>query len=126
MPQHRPARTWLDERLSGSVRVGLPWPSLLTFVRLVASPRVFERPLALLEAWRRVDEWLSQSPAWIPLPTPEHPRILGELLAGESAARLVPDAHLATLALEHGLVVCSNDGDFARFRGVRWQNPLAT
>jgi predicted nucleic acid-binding protein len=37
---------------------------------------------------------------------------------------LVPDAHLAALAIEHGLTVCSTDGDFARFPGVRWENPL--
>jgi predicted nucleic acid-binding protein len=36
----------------------------------------------------------------------------------------VPDAHLAALAIEHGLTVCSTDGDFARFPGVRWENPL--
>lgn len=36
-----------------------------------------------------------------------------------------PDAHLAALAIEHGLVVCSTDSDFARFTGVRWENPLA-
>ena len=38
---------------------------------------------------------------------------------------LVPDAHLAALAIEHGLVLCSADGDFARFPGLRWENPLA-
>jgi uncharacterized protein len=32
---------------------------------------------------------------------------------------LVADAHLAVLAVEHGL-----DGDFARFRGLRWLNPI--
>jgi predicted nucleic acid-binding protein len=35
-------------------------------------------------------------------------------------SRLVPDAHLAALAIEHGLTLCSTDGDFAD-----WQNPLA-
>jgi len=30
------------------------------------------------------------------------------------------------LAIEHGLVLCSTDGDFARFPGLRWENPLAT
>ena len=39
-------------------------------------------------------------------------------------ANLVPDAHLAALALEHGLVLCSTDADFARFPGLRWRNPL--
>lgn len=36
----------------------------------------------------------------------------------------VNDAHLAALAIEHGLTVCSTDGDFARFHDVRWENPL--
>ncbi len=34
------------------------------------------------------------------------------------------DAHLAALAIEHGLILCSTDGDFARFPGLRWENPL--
>jgi predicted nucleic acid-binding protein len=40
-------------------------------------------------------------------------------------ANLVPDAHLAALAIEHGLILCSTDGDFARFRPLRWENPLS-
>jgi len=27
-------------------------------------------------------------------------------------------------AIEHGLILCSTDGDFARFPGLRWQNPI--
>jgi uncharacterized protein len=38
---------------------------------------------------------------------------------------IVSDAHLAALAIEHGLEVCSNDSDFARFSEVRWINPVA-
>jgi predicted nucleic acid-binding protein len=38
---------------------------------------------------------------------------------------LIPDAHLAALAIEHGLTLCSTDGDFARFPGLKWTNPLA-
>jgi hypothetical protein len=30
------------------------------------------------------------------------------------------DAHLAALAIEHGAELCSADGDFARFSGLRW------
>lgn len=40
-------------------------------------------------------------------------------------ANLIHDAHLAALAIEHGLTVCSSDGDFARFPDLRWLNPLA-
>jgi toxin-antitoxin system PIN domain toxin len=126
LPQHGTARDWLDAHLNGSVRVGLPWPSLLAFVRLVSNPRVFERPQAVARAWRQVEEWLDCEPVWVPSPTDRHREVLGALLrqAGQRP-NLVPDAHLAALAIEHGLTLCSTDGDFARFPGLRWENPLA-
>src|SRR5438132_920545 len=40
-------------------------------------------------------------------------------------SRLVSDAHLAALAIEHGLTLCSTDGNFAKFPGLAWENPLA-
>jgi len=51
--------------------------------------------------------------------------VLATLLGDDITGNLVPDAHLAALAIEHGLTLCSADGDFARFPGVRWENPLA-
>jgi predicted nucleic acid-binding protein len=53
------------------------------------------------------------------------PELLGEFLALPGMhGNLVPDAHLAALAVEHGLTLCSSDGDFARFRRLRWLNPI--
>jgi len=37
---------------------------------------------------------------------------------------VVSDAHLAALALEHGTGIWSTDADFARFPGLRWEDPL--
>ena len=122
--EHEVARAWLDERLSGDPRVGLPWPSLLAFLRVAANPRIFPGALRLSEAWERVTAWLDQPPAWVPVPGPRHTEILGGLLSRERSPRLVPDAHLAALAIEHGLRLCTTDGDFARFRGLEWENPL--
>ncbi|MGE5060428.1 MAG: hypothetical protein ACM3N3_14410 [Betaproteobacteria bacterium] len=66
-------------------------------------------------------------PTWIPEPTERHRELLGSLLAGSGMqANLVPDAHLAALTIEHGLILCSTDGDFGRFRNLRRQNPLST
>ncbi|MCE9630613.1 MAG: PIN domain-containing protein [Planctomycetia bacterium] len=125
-PQHERARAWLDERLSDAVPLGLPWPSLLAFVRLTSNQRLFERPASVAAAWRQVDEWLSCEPAWVPNPTPRHQAVLGRLLAATGLrAEHVPDAHLAALALEHGLAVASADTDFSRFPSVRLENPLA-
>ena len=76
------------------------------------------------EAWSQVGAWLDQPPAWIPSPGDRHRHILTELLAGVTAPRHVPDAHLAALAMEYGLVLHSSDRDFARFPGLRWSDPL--
>jgi len=124
--QHERARTWLDDRLNGTTRVGLPWPSLLAFLRLVTNPRVFERPASIRAAWQQVEEWLDCEAAWVPGPTDRHREVLGRLLREATVrANLVPDAHLAALAIAHGLVLASTDGDFARFPGLRFENPLA-
>ncbi len=126
LPQHKRAREWLDERLNGSAPVGLPWPSLLGFARLVTNPRIFQRPKSIEDTWRQVESWLDCPVAWIPSATEHHRRLLGPLLSYTGGrSNLVPDAHLAALAIEHGLIMCSSDGDFARFPGLRWLNPLA-
>jgi uncharacterized protein len=126
-PEHARARAWLDDRLNGTARVGLPWPSLLAFVRLATNPLVVREPTSPASAWRQVEAWLSCEPAWIPLPGTEHSTILGPLLETSGmTSRLVADAHLAALAIEHGLTLCSTDGDFSRFPGLAWQNPLAS
>jgi toxin-antitoxin system PIN domain toxin len=124
--QHERARAWLDDRLSGSLPIGFPWSSLIAFLRLVTNPRIFERPEPMAGAWHQVEAWLGSPMAWIPHPTERHREVLGRLLVSHDArGNLVPDAHLASLAIEHGLVLCSSDSDFARFPGLRWDNPLS-
>ena len=124
--QHPAAREWLDARLAGPAPVGLPWPSLTAFLRLVTNPRIFERPEPMADAWRQAEEWLSAPVAWVPGAGERHREVLGQLLREPGVAgNLVPDAHLAALAIEHGLVLCSTDGDFGRFKDLRWENPLS-
>ena len=124
-PEHEAARAWLDGRLNGTARVGLPWPSVLAFVRLASNPLVVRNPVAVTIAWAQVVDWLACDVVWVPTPTERHAAVLGALCAQPGmTSRLVPDAHLAALAIEHGLTLCSTDGDFARFAGLTWQNPL--
>ena len=126
LPQHRAAAAWFEQAVGGPSKVGLPWPSLLGFLRISTNPRVFTRPLPMARAWEQVAEWIDLPAVWIPQPTERHGSVVGELLLGANASgNLVPDAHLAAIAVEHGLEVCSTDADFARFAGVRWRNPLA-
>ncbi|MGH7092316.1 MAG: TA system VapC family ribonuclease toxin [Stellaceae bacterium] len=126
LPQHRQAADWLDGRLNGIARVGLPWESLIGFLRIVTQPRIFPHPLDPAAAWAQIGEWLACAPVWIPHPTERHADVLGELIdALRPRAALIHDAHLAALAIEHGLTLCSADRDFARFPGLRWNNPIA-
>jgi toxin-antitoxin system PIN domain toxin len=125
-PEHPQARAWLDGQFNGTGRVGLPWPSLLAFVRLASNPVVVRRAATPLQAWRQVEAWLAVESAWVPQPGPQHAEILGSLLDHAwVTSRLVPDAHLAALAIEHGLTLCSTDGDFSKFPDLKWHNPLA-
>ena len=125
-PEHDQAAAWLTEQLNGDRRVGLPWESLTAFVRIATHPRASANPLPPAEAWRFVTDWLAAGSAWIPLPTDRHAAVLGALVARyRPFGNLVPDAHLAALAIEHGLEVCSADTDFARFSEIHWRNPLA-
>jgi toxin-antitoxin system PIN domain toxin len=125
-PEHERTRAWLDERLNGNVRVGLPWPSLLAFARIVTNPAIVRHPVEPLAAWQQIRQWLDCDVVWIPLPTERHAEVLEDLVALPGlTSRLIPDAHLAALAIEHGLRLCSTDGDFARFPGLKWENPLA-
>jgi hypothetical protein len=125
LEQHRPAREWLDRQLNRAPRVALPWPTILAFLRVTTNPRIFSSPVTLARAWAQVSDWLAVRNVWIPQPTARHPEVLGSVLA-ETGGKpdLVPDAHVAALAIEHGLVLCTTDGDFARFSRLRLWNPL--
>ena len=122
---HSDAKTWLQERLSGRQKVGLPWLSLLTYLRVITHPSIFRRPLLMRDAVQQVRTWLESPVAWVPEATHGHLEILFELLAVPAVhGDLVPDAHLAALAIEHGLTLMSHDRNFARFPSLRWEDPL--
>ncbi len=125
-PSHDRAMAWLEERLNGDRRVGLPWESLTAFLRIATNPRASDHPLKPANAWRFVEDWLAAPTTWIPLPTDNHADVFGGLVRKyHLAGNLIPDAHIAALAIEHGLEVCSADTDFARFTEIGWRNPLA-
>jgi toxin-antitoxin system PIN domain toxin len=122
---HQSAASWLTEQLNGPVRVGFPWQSITAFLRISTHPRAFQRPLDPAVGWERVTDWLAAPVAWIPEPGPRYQRILGQLIRTYDVRdNLIPDAALAALAIEHGVALASTDTDFARFRELRWENPL--
>lgn len=125
-PHHGRSAAWLTEALNGDVRVGLPWQSVAAFLRISTHPRITADPLTSAAAQQHVDRWLEASASWVPPATGRTMALYRDLaLRHHITGNLVPDAHLAALALEYGVAVVSADTDFARFPEVRWVNPLA-
>jgi uncharacterized protein len=125
-PFHQRASTWLTAKLNGPRRVGFPWQSLVGFIRISTHERASAHPLSPAQAVGFVADWLQPEISWIPREGSGHAGVLADLITRyQLQGNIVSDAHLAALAIEHGLVVCSNDSDFARFSEVRWINPVA-
>lgn len=124
-PRHAASREWLTAALSSNETVALPTMVLLAFVRLTTNARVMDPPLPADAAIEIVDGWRRHPSVVVPEPLSDHFGVLlGLLEATGTAGNLVPDAHLAALAIEHGATLCSADNDFSRFPGLKWVNPL--
>jgi len=125
-PDHDRARAWWADTLTNVAVVGIPWPTVLAFLRISTHARALERPLTIEAAWEVAQGWLERPNVRCPPPTERHAAILGTLLTRDGASgNHTTDAHLAALAIEWGLELQSADRDFARYRGLRWRNPLA-
>lgn len=119
------AASWLTRVRTATERVELPWQTIGTFLRVTTDRRITAQPLSSEEAWSFVDEWLAQPVTWIPPATERTARTLGRLLQQHGVTgKVVPDARLAALTIELGVVLHSADTDFARFDELRWVNPL--
>ncbi len=126
LPQHKQARAWWEQMLSGTARVGIPWVSIMAFLRICTNPRIFSQSLPPEAAIAYIDEWLDQPPVQLVAPGTGHWSILRNLLLQTGmAANLTTDAHIAALALEQGCSVYSADNDFRRFPGLKHINPLS-
>jgi uncharacterized protein len=123
---HDRARTWLGSALNGTERVGIPWQSIGAFLRITTNPRVNRQPFTPAQAWELVQDWLDSPLVWIPPATDRTAAVYRRLNENTPlTGNLVADGQLAALAIENGLALYSADTDFARFREVRWVNPLA-
>ena len=125
-PRHQAAKSWWEESLNLSRPVGLPWATILGFIRIVTGRSILIKPLRAGEAVRIVQSWLEQPAVRLVVPGERHGEILFRLLEElGTAGNLTTDAHLAALAIEYQAEIASTDSDFGRFPGLRWFNPLS-
>ena len=111
--------------VNGAERVGVPWVVLTEFVRLMTLPRALTSSVSPADAIAHIGDWIRYAPITPINPGTEHLKLLEQNLeAAGVGASLVTDAQIAALAMEYQAEVHSNDGDFSRFPGLRWRNPL--
>jgi uncharacterized protein len=116
---------WLKELFAGTDTIGSSWETILAFLRLATTPRLFARPLEVEEAVELVEGWLARENVVTIGPQNRHWEIFRGLLPkSRSRGSLIMDAHLAALAIEHGATLCTNDRDFLRFPGLKVEFPI--
>lgn len=123
---HEAMRDWLADEVNSEQPFALADLAVAGFLRVVTHPRVFADPTPLREALRFLDG-LFEQPTCVSVAAGErHWEIVRQVIVDADArGNLVPDAHLAAIAIEHGATVATRDRGFARFARVRWLDPLA-
>lgn len=119
-------REWLEPRLSGHTPVGISEFVLSAMVRITTHPRIFETPSSPAEATTFADALLAAPAAENVRSGQRHWSIFRSAVAEHRLrGNDVPDAYLASLALEHGATLVTLDRGFFRFAGLKLLNPLA-
>ena len=123
-PFQQPTRRWLDGMIETQPVIGLPWISILAFLRITTHPALATCQSFGLAA-AIIEDWLALPNVRIIAPGANHWPIL-KRTATEAQARgaFVTDAALAALAIETGATLCSHDKGFRRFPGLRLLDPL--
>jgi len=119
--------SWLAEMVRGAEELALVDAPLIGFLRIVTNRRVFATPAPADLALDFVTRLRNGARArWLPTGAPSWDR-LDQLVARDRGivGNLVPDAHLAALALAHGCRLATADRGFARFPGLDWFDPAA-
>jgi len=123
---HERASAFLRQCVGGREVFCLAWMSLMSYVRMATHPAIFDRPLAHENAARNVEALLA-----VP-----HCSVLGEeegfweryrevTQSVPTRGNLVPDAHLAALLSQHGVVTLyTHDRDFRKFEFLDVRDPL--
>jgi toxin-antitoxin system PIN domain toxin len=125
-PDHARFASWVTALATGPEPFALSVLALVGLVRIVTNPRIFKRPSTLDEVVAFATELVRRPTARLVAPGPRHWELVTDLCQETGATgKLVADAQDAAVAIEHGCTLVTTDGDFARFRKLRWQHPLA-
>jgi uncharacterized protein len=124
IPAHASTRDWFQRELQSDAGFYMAESVLASFIRIVTNPQSFKPATSLTQALRFVDDVRSHPGHREVLAGPNHFDLFKKLCVTTNATgKLVADAYLAAMAMEHDLGIYSFDRDFARFPGLKWQQP---
>jgi toxin-antitoxin system PIN domain toxin len=116
-PHHAVARDWLEEAVSaagaGAAFTLMPMV-LASFLRLVTSPKVFQRATPIADAVALVDALLASPGVQLSSLGPEWPKLRQLCLDKQLAGNDVPDAWLSAAVVHTGGHLVSFDRDFRK------------
>ena len=116
-PHHAVARAWLEEAViacaAGAAFTLMPMV-LASFLRLVTSPKVFQRPTPIEHAVEFVDALLASPGVQLAHQGPEWPKLRLLCLDKQLGGNDLPDAWLAAAVAHLGEHLVSFDRDFRK------------
>ena len=122
---HEKCKEWLTEQLSKPEPFAFCWQTITAFLRITTTPKIFPDAFTQKEVHGFVNDWLSNSNVRVLTPTANHWAIFERLLVETKiVGAKTMDAHLAALAIEHGVRLATTDRDFAAFKALKILNPL--
>lgn len=124
--RHERARAFLDHVATTRSITYLFWPVVLGYLRIVTHSGILSSPLSPAAAIGDVDDLISRPQIVV---VGEGERFWSDFKSVAAATpprgRLVPDAHLVALMLEHGVsTMWSGDRDFRKFDGITVRDPF--
>ncbi|MFI9560524.1 type II toxin-antitoxin system VapC family toxin [Nonomuraea endophytica] len=122
---HERFRLLVAEMVAGESAYAVSDFAVNGFMRIVTNGRIYKNPDSVESALSFAEDVRNRPHAVVIVPGPRHWEIFSRLCRQiEAKSKLVPDAYLAALAIEHGCEFVTCDKDFARFEGLRWRSPL--
>lgn len=123
-PHHGDVAPWLERTIAGDEQFAVPDVVWASFVRIVTNRRIFPIPSPTDDAFVFVRTLRSYPNHVAITPSDNHIAIFEDLCRRfDVAGDLVPDAYLASIAIDQGCSLASLDRDFARFAELDWVIP---
>jgi len=123
-PRHATLSTWLTDAVASPEPLGLPMVVLAGAVRVVTHPKVFRDPTPLASVLADLDRLIAE-PGVVTLGEARWSTLSRLCEQADARGNLVPDAHIAAIAIDHGATLVTLDHGFARFPGLTWCAPDA-